>query len=193
MQVAQCHARIAAKPERDRWREAPALELLMIAARHIVLVPHQVEPDRRVVADHVVAVGRDARIAVAADARTQCCRIARACRLADEVDRATDRTGAGVHGVRTVDEFDLFEIERIRSRVLRAVAHAVDRDVVAAGESAQIDAVSVTAAAFAGTERDTGQRAEDIAQGQQVLFLDDLLRNDRDALRRVDEQLGVLR
>ncbi|MEJ0022198.1 MAG: hypothetical protein WDN76_01235 [Alphaproteobacteria bacterium] len=39
---------------------------------------------------------------------------------------------------------------------MRTVAHAIDHDVVAGSEAAQVDAVAKAAAAFAGAERDSG-------------------------------------
>ena len=191
VQVGQRDPRIRAQPDRQRGREAPALEVLVVAARHVVLVRHRVEAQRGAVLEIEVAVGRDAPITVAAEAQREGMGIAFARGLAHQIDVAADRTGTGNGGVGAVDQFDRFQIEGIAARVLGAVADTVGGDVAAGGEAAQIDAVAVTAAAFAGAEGDAGQGAEHIAQAEQVLLVHHCLGHHRDGLRRVQKRLGV--
>ena len=75
-----------------------------------------------------------------------------------EIDRATDGSRARVNGVGTRHELELLEIERVRATVLRAVAHAVRRDVVGSGVAAKVDAIPVAATTLAGREGDARQR-----------------------------------
>lgn len=113
--------------------------------------------------------------------------------LLTRLDRATYRAGTGVDRVRTVGDFHLFQVERIRARVLRTVTHAIHGNVVVRAEAAQVDAVAVATATFSRTKRDARQRAENVLQAQQVLALDHCLGDDRHGLRRIQHWAGVLR
>ena len=150
--------------------------------------PHVAARRRR---DSESSVTRRVGVAAARDVEHRARHAARP--LRHEIDRAADRARTRVDGVRAGDELELLEIEWIRAAVLRAVAHAVGRDVARRGVAAKVDAVAVAAAAFAGRERDAGQRRQDVAHRQQVLLIHDLARHERDRLRSLEQRRRVAR
>ncbi len=193
VQIGEREPRVGVTAERDGRRDSPALEALDVTARNVVLVRHQVQAEIGDIADFELRVEGQAtiRVAAAGDVENSVLRAAR--RLRDEIDRAADRACARVDGIRAGDELELLEVERIRAAVLRAVAHAVGRDVVAGGVAAQVHAVAVTAAALTRRERDAGQRRQDFAHRQQVLLVHDLARHERDRLRSFEQRRRVTR
>ncbi len=86
---------------------------------------------------------------------------------------------------------DLLHIERV-AIVAAEVAHAVEEDIVAGGEASDGEVVALCAA-FARGDADAGHVAQGIAQCGRSLVLDDVLGNDIDGLRRVDQRLRELR
>lgn len=192
VQVAQGEAGIRAQAERHRRRKAPAMTELLVAPRHVLGVAHRVQAHRGAVFEVVIAVGSQPAIAVAAATDHDVGEVALAGGLGDQIDVAADRAGAGHRRVGAVDQLYRFQVEGVAAAVLRAVAHAIGGDVAAGGEAAQVDAVAIATAAFAGAEGDAGQGAERIAQRQQVLLVHGLLGDHGDRLRRVAQHLGVL-
>ncbi len=192
VQVAQREARIRAQAEGDRRRKAPAMAEFFIAARHVLGVTHRVQAHGGAVFEVVVAVDREAAITVAAAADQHVGEVALPGGLGHQVDVAADRTGTGHRRVGAVDQLHGLKVEGIAAAVLRAVAHAIGGDVAAGGETTQIDAVAIPTAAFARAEGDAGQRAQHIAQRQQILLVHGLLGDNRDGLRSVAQRFGVL-
>ena len=78
-------------------------------------------------------------------------------------------------------------VERI-AIVAAEIAHAVDEEIVAGGESADGQVVALRAA-FAGRQADAGNVAQRVAQRGDALLLHHLLRNGGDGLRRVEQRL----
>ena len=86
---------------------------------------------------------------------------------------------------------DLLHVKRV-AIVASEVAHPVEENVISGGESAHREVVAL-GAAFARGDTDAGHVAQGIAQGGRALVLDDVLGNDVDGLRRVDEGLSEFR
>ena len=177
-----------AEPERKRRRDAPTIILHVVAAGNAALLSHHVQAERRVLACGFIPVRRDASQVGAAIAERCIHAILEAWLLADHVDRAGWR-GAPVHGaVGALDHFDLLGVEHV-ARNRTKVAHAVDEDASGRVETAHVHGVACRGAAvLADIEgADAGTVAQRVSQRGRALLLDDLLADDVDGLRRVQQ------
>ena len=86
---------------------------------------------------------------------------------------------------------DFLHVKRI-AIVAAEVAHAVEENVIAGGESSHREVVAL-GAAFSRGDADAGHIAQGIAQRGRALVLNDVLGNDVDGLRRVHQRLGEFR
>ena len=188
--IGERQAGVAVDADGDRRRHAPALIGFDVAAGHVIFMIHGVEAHRDQVAEPPVAVDRRPIIIVGADGGLHRRRIAREGDLADEIDRPAHASRPVEDGVGAVVDFDLLEVERVGAAVLRAVAHAVDGDVVAGRIAAQVNRIAIAAAAFARAEGDARNRRKRVAQRQQILLPDLFLRHHGHGLRRVDDRRG---
>ncbi len=190
MQIGQCQAGRPVRADLDRRCDAPAFIFLPVAARHVVAVDHGVQPDGDQVADAMIGVERAAIIAIGADAAGDGGGVLGLGPLGHDVDRSADRTRPAIDRIGAVHDLQLFEVERIGAAILRAVAHAVLGDVGIRRKAAQHDRIAIAATAFARAKGDAGHGRQHIAQGEQILFLDRLVGDDRHRLRRIAHRTG---
>jgi hypothetical protein len=192
VEVQEAHLRRAVKAEGDRGHHAPALGILHFTAGNVVAVVHCVQGELRCCPTGCVDIGGGAIIIVGAHAGLHHRAVGTSRALADQVDVAGDRAAAGIDRVRAVGDFDLLDVEIVRAGILRAVANVIDGDVAVRAEAAQIDAVAIAAAAFAGAEGDAGHRRQRVAQRQDVLLLHHFGGDHRYRLRGIAQRAGVL-
>ena len=191
MRIEQRQRRRAVHAEFDGRRDTPSLVPIHIAARDVIFMIHGVEAHGDEVRHAHIAVDRRTIIIGRADTRLHQRFVIALGALRDDVDVAADRARAAEYGIGAVGDFDLFDVERVRAAILRAVAHAVDADVGIGALSAQVDAVAITAAAFARAEGDARNGGQHVAQRQQILFLDGLVADHGDGLRRVQQRAHI--
>ena len=82
-------------------------------------------------------------------------------------------------------------IERI-AIVTAEIAHAVDEEIVARGESTNGEVVALRAA-LAGRETDTCDITQRVAKRSRALLLHELMRNDSNGLRGIQKRFGKFR
>ena len=107
------------------------------------------------------------------------------------IDHAAGGTAAECDRRRTLQDRDLLHVKGI-AIVAAKVAHAVEENVVARGKAANRKVVAL-GAAFPRSDADAGNIAQSIAQRGRALVLDDVLGNDVDGLRGVDQGLSEFR
>src|SRR5690606_2563209 len=102
-----------AQAERERRRGAAVRKKDLVAAGHVALVTHDVQPERGGIAERPVAVERGSRVCIRAraDARDEERFVARF--LRHEVHAAAGGTAAGICRARTFDDLDLLEREDV--------------------------------------------------------------------------------
>ncbi|MNE27779.1 hypothetical protein D3C80_1212000 [compost metagenome] len=175
-------------------RKPPAFAVDLFAPGHIVLVAHEVDPERAVLAyafERLVAVQGHAVVVVGTDTAPQASKRPVLWLLADDVDAAAGGACTTEHRVGSFDDFDLLDVEGVGAVGLGAVAQAVDLDVAVGREAADVDAVARTATAFTGVEGDAGDVGQHLAQAQRLLLLDHLGGHHGNGLRGVEQRCGV--
>ena len=128
---AQRHAGGAAQAQAQRWRDTHAAELdRLVAARHGAPGAQQVEAQRRVLAQHPVAVYGASVGLGRPDAGLDFGEILVPGRLGDEVDASAGAAAPGKYRIGPLDDVDLFQVEGI-ARLRAGIAQAVDKRLLA--------------------------------------------------------------
>src|SRR5205085_746430 len=118
-----------------------------VAAADAAIVEHGGDTEAQPLVDHLVDVGRGALGAVGAERDVAGVEVRRTRRLGDDVDAAAGRAAAAVARGRTLVDLDLLDVERL-ARLRAGIAHAVDEDVAARIEAANVDAIAQADAAL---------------------------------------------
>ncbi len=180
-----------AEADGERRRDAPALDVDLVALGHVVGLAHHVEAQRGHRADGLVDVGLPAEEHVGAAGEGPLVEAARLGGLADLIDDAAGRPAPEQQGRRPLEDLDGLQVEGV-ARVHAHVADAVEEDVGARVEAAQGEVVALGAAALTGDEADAGDVAQRVAQREGGLLAHQLLGHDGDRLRVVGELAGDL-
>ena len=189
------HAGGRVQAEGKRGRNAPAVVLDAVAARHIGVLRHGVQAHGRAGLGIDDAIQVDAGALVAC--RTQAQRAAEAVvqigLLAHQVDSAGGGAAAVVGAGRALGDFDLIDVEHV-ARDRADVAHAVHIDAAGAVEATHIDGVARAGVAVLACVEGAGAGhiAQRLCQRGRALLLQQLLLDDVDGLRGVDQRLGEL-
>ncbi len=195
VQHVQVGARVGVQSEGERRCDAPAVIGHAVAAGDAGVLHHGVEPEGRAAHAGQALVPVHGGALVAARARTQrgAEAVGQAGLLGDHVDGAGGRAAAVVGAGRALGDFHLLGVEHV-ARDGAHVAHAVHIDAVGGVEAAHVD--GITRAGVAVLARVEGAGAGHVAQrlGQRggALFLQHLLLDDGDGLRRVHQRLREL-
>ena len=177
--------------EGDGRRDAPAVAMNEVAARHMGVVRHHVQAHGHVVADDAVDIGRGAAVLGAAQADGGTDEIFRLRRLADQVDAAAGRRASAIGRVRALDDFDLLQrkdLARLRARIADAVDIGVGLGVVATDKQVVADRV----AAFAGADGNARHGAQRVRQRDGARLRNDFGRNYGHRFRRIEQRRGQL-
>lgn len=161
----------------------------VVAAGDVGFLEQAVDADGEGRADHLVDVDGDALGVVAADLAVGLVEVLEPGLLGDDVDRAARGAATGEGRGRPAQDLDLLG-EEVLADAHRRIADAVDEDVVARIEAADEEPVAEGVAALARAEGDAGGAAGDLAKTRGVLVGQDLLRQHRHGLRRVEQRLG---
>ncbi len=181
----------AVQADRDRRRDAPAVEVHRLAARNIALRAQHIEADGDAVIDLMVHIDGGADIGVRPDRRRAVGEVVGLGALGAQIDAAAARAAAAIGRVRPLDDFHLLQIEHLAG-LAAAVADAIDEDVVARGLAADERTVGQGLAALARAKGDAGRVAQDVLQRGGAGLLNDPLRDDGDGLGGVDKRRGQL-
>lgn len=111
--------------------------------------------------------------------------------LGDEVDRAAGRAAPERERRWPFVHFDTISVEQI-TRVPAWIADAIAEDIAPRGEATDNRGVALIAA-LARSEGDTRHRAQRVFHAGEALFLQHLLGDDVDRLRRVEQRRRKLR
>jgi hypothetical protein len=140
----------------------PALVFYVIAAIDLGIVAHQVHAKRAGFTKRMVEVGSGPRQVVVADAQADIVEGIALRGLAGQVDGPSRGATSGLRRSRALDDFDLFEVERIAG-IAAEVANAVDEQVGTGTETAQAEVVARRHAAFACLHADARYVAQRVA------------------------------
>ncbi len=193
--VAGGDGRRRAQTRRDRRPDAPFVEIRPVAARHVALRSHEVQPHGGGRPDLPVGVRSAAQIIVRACPDRAVDEVGQARRLGRQIDAAAARAASRIDGIGALDDLDLLQVEDL-ALLAAGVAHAVDEDVVARGLAPDERPVGQRLAALARAEGDARRGAQDVLKRGGGRLFDDLLRDHRDRARGVDQggdELRVLR
>ena len=189
MQVTQSQASGRAEAERQGRCEAVTAIFRNIASGHIANVAHGIqakgsgrakERNRRIDID-----GGASRV-VGAEIDTNGQELIQIRHFARLIHDSASRTAAERHRRRPLQNLDFLSIERI-AVVAAEIAHSVNEEVVASGETANGEVVALRTA-FTGGKADTSHIPQSVAQGSVALLRHRLLRNNVDGLRCIDQR-----
>ena len=189
--VIEVDAGVGAQTEGQGRRDAPTVVIDFVATGDVALVAHQVQTASGGVAELVVAVEGVALGLVGAPGETTVERVAQVGFLAHQVDAAAGRATTADSGVRALADFDVLHGEDFAA-LRTGVAHAVEVGVALGVETTDERTVALWVAAFTGAEGDARHGAQGVLHVQGAGVLEDLLRNNGDRARRVDQRRGVL-
>ena len=179
--------------EVERQRHAVALAVGRRAVGHVLVAVQQVHPDGGGVGQHIVGVGGQAAIAVAADAGRQLGEVhIGGGLLGHRVDRAAGGAPPGKGRARALGDFQLLDGEALAHRHA-GVAQAIDKHVAARFLAADDVAVAKGVAVLAGAQRDAWLGTQDVAQVAAAGVEQLLLGQHGDGLRRLRQRAGVAR
>ena len=193
VEVAQSEPRRTVETERQARRDAPALALGDVAAGDFGCVRHRIDAQRGAGAElreRPIVVGRDApRLVVAAVDAHRRQRLERG-PLRPLIDHTAGRAAAEDRGRRALQHLDRLDVERV-ARIAAEVAHAVQEQVVARVEAADVRIVALPAE-LAGAERDAGHGAQRVVERDGGAVVEQLLRDLDDRLRRIAQRFREL-
>jgi hypothetical protein len=152
-------------------------------ARRLHRLPEGRHAEGRAVGQLPVQVGGRAVVVVGAGRQAHLAAVMQAGLLADLVDHAAGGAAAEEHRRRALEHLHRLQREDIAA-VLAAVAHAVEVDVGAGREAAQVDVVA-DHAALAGAQGDAGHVAQRVLQRGGRLRVEHLAVQHGDGLRHV--------
>ncbi|MNS48129.1 hypothetical protein D3C72_806860 [compost metagenome] len=191
MVVVEVDAGVGAQAKGQRRCDAPTVVIDAVAAGDVAFVAHQVQTAGDGVGELVVAVHGVTLGLVGAPGVATVERIAQVRFLAHQVDAAAGCATAADGRVRAFADFDRFNGEDLAA-LRTGVAHAVQVGVALGIEAANERTVALRVAAFTGTEGNAWNSAQGVLHVQGAGVLEDLLRDDRDRTRCVDQRRGVL-
>ncbi|MDZ7782950.1 MAG: hypothetical protein U5K56_08465 [Halioglobus sp.] len=154
---------IAAETPGVGAEQAPALVVDHVAAGNVRGVAEQVDAKGAVVVDRLIDVHRGALIVLCTDTELDAIGGEPDRVFGDEVDGTAGRTAAGDRRVRPLHNFELFHVERV-AEVVAHIPDAVDLDVVAGIEAANLELVTAGRIALARLQADAGNIAHGTAQ-----------------------------
>ncbi len=191
MVVVKVDTGVGAQAEGQRRRDAPAIVVDAFATGDIAFVAHQVQATGNGVGELVVAVHGVTLGLVRTPGKATVERVAQMRFLAHQVDAATGSAATANGGVRALADFDRFNGKDLTA-LRTGIAHAVQVGIALGIETADERTVALRVTAFTGTEGDARDGTQCVLHVQGAGVLEDLLRDDSDRARSVDQGRGVL-